>query len=171
MGSGRRGQVVQPHRHSHVLGEYGDAGEQDALDAIAAASEEGDLSRLVDSVLGGDSAGLEAELTRLHSVGVEGISLVRPALLRRLGLLAKLRAEVDQGNSVSAVMASSGKSLFWKDKELFGRLLGLWDAKGLARVAERAGRLERDLLVSPASNREALGEELLSIARAARGRR
>jgi 1-pyrroline-5-carboxylate dehydrogenase len=37
MGSGRRGQVVQPHRHSHVLGEYGDAGEQDALDAIAAA--------------------------------------------------------------------------------------------------------------------------------------
>jgi 1-pyrroline-5-carboxylate dehydrogenase len=37
MGSGRRGQVVQPHRHSHVLGEYGNAGEQDALDAIAAA--------------------------------------------------------------------------------------------------------------------------------------
>jgi 1-pyrroline-5-carboxylate dehydrogenase len=37
MGSGRRGQVVQPHRHSHVLGEYGDAGQQDALDAIAAA--------------------------------------------------------------------------------------------------------------------------------------
>ena len=37
MGSGRRGQVVQPHRHSHVLGEYGHAGQQDALDAIAAA--------------------------------------------------------------------------------------------------------------------------------------
>jgi len=37
MGSGRRGQVVQPHRHAHVLGEYGDAGQQDALDAIAAA--------------------------------------------------------------------------------------------------------------------------------------
>ena len=37
MGSGRRGQVVQPHRHSHVLAEYTDAGQQDALDAIAAA--------------------------------------------------------------------------------------------------------------------------------------
>jgi 1-pyrroline-5-carboxylate dehydrogenase len=37
MGSGRRGQVVQPHRHAHVLGEYGHAGQQDALDAIAAA--------------------------------------------------------------------------------------------------------------------------------------
>jgi 1-pyrroline-5-carboxylate dehydrogenase len=37
MGSGRRGQVVQPHRHAHVLGEYAHAGQQDALDAIAAA--------------------------------------------------------------------------------------------------------------------------------------
>ncbi|MEO7260128.1 MAG: L-glutamate gamma-semialdehyde dehydrogenase [Jatrophihabitantaceae bacterium] len=37
MGSGRPGQVVQPHRHSHVLGEYANAGQQDALDAIAAA--------------------------------------------------------------------------------------------------------------------------------------
>jgi 1-pyrroline-5-carboxylate dehydrogenase len=37
MGSGRRGQVVQPHRHSHVLGEYANAGQQDALDAISAA--------------------------------------------------------------------------------------------------------------------------------------
>ncbi|HEY0167997.1 MAG TPA: L-glutamate gamma-semialdehyde dehydrogenase [Jatrophihabitans sp.] len=37
MGSGRPGQVVQPHKHAHVLGVYNHAGEQDALDAIAAA--------------------------------------------------------------------------------------------------------------------------------------
>ncbi|HEV2888290.1 MAG TPA: L-glutamate gamma-semialdehyde dehydrogenase [Jatrophihabitans sp.] len=37
MGSGRPGQVVQPHRHSHVLGTYHNAGQQEALDAIAAA--------------------------------------------------------------------------------------------------------------------------------------
>ncbi len=37
MGGGRRGQVVQPHRHSKVLGEYANASEQDALDAVAAA--------------------------------------------------------------------------------------------------------------------------------------
>ncbi|MEO6501699.1 MAG: L-glutamate gamma-semialdehyde dehydrogenase [Jatrophihabitantaceae bacterium] len=35
--SGRPGQVVQPHRHSHVLGEYAHADQQDARDAIAAA--------------------------------------------------------------------------------------------------------------------------------------
>ena len=37
MGSGRPGQVVQPHKHSHVLGAYTHADQQDALDAIAAA--------------------------------------------------------------------------------------------------------------------------------------
>ena len=37
LGSGRPGQVVQPHRHAHVLGHYRHAGQQDALDAIAAA--------------------------------------------------------------------------------------------------------------------------------------
>jgi len=66
----------------------------DAVDAVGAASDEGDLGRLVDYVLGGDAKGLEAELARLHGIGVEGISLVRPALLRRLALLARLRAEM-----------------------------------------------------------------------------
>jgi 1-pyrroline-5-carboxylate dehydrogenase len=37
MGGGRAGQVVQPHRHSSVLGEYAHATQQDAVDAIAAA--------------------------------------------------------------------------------------------------------------------------------------
>ncbi len=36
-GRGQPGQVVQPHRHSHVLGTYRNAGQQDALDAVAAA--------------------------------------------------------------------------------------------------------------------------------------
>jgi len=37
MGSGRTGEVVQPHRHSHVLATYRHAGQQEALDAVAAA--------------------------------------------------------------------------------------------------------------------------------------
>jgi 1-pyrroline-5-carboxylate dehydrogenase len=37
LGSGEPGQVVQPHRHSHVLATYRNAGRQDALDAVAAA--------------------------------------------------------------------------------------------------------------------------------------
>jgi 1-pyrroline-5-carboxylate dehydrogenase len=37
MGGGERGTVVQPHKHAHVLGEFGNATEQDARDAVAAA--------------------------------------------------------------------------------------------------------------------------------------
>lgn len=141
--------------------------EQDALDAIGAASEEGDLSRLVDSVLGGDPAGLEAELTRLHSVGVEGISLVRPALLRRLGLLAKLRAEVDQGNSVSAVMASSGKSLFWKDKDTVGAQLGRWRSDLIAKSMSRVMDVQRQVMSPGGLGPLAVDEELFAICRQA----
>ncbi len=36
-GSGQPGQVVQPHRHAQVLASYRHAGQQDALDAVAAA--------------------------------------------------------------------------------------------------------------------------------------
>ena len=51
------------------------------------------------------------------------------------------------------------------------RMLGLWDSAGLARVSERAGTLERRLMRGdspPAA--EALGEELVAIARQARRR-
>jgi len=37
LGGGERRTVVQPHKHSHVLGEYGNATEQDARDAVTAA--------------------------------------------------------------------------------------------------------------------------------------
>jgi DNA polymerase-3 subunit delta len=67
-------------------------------------------------------------------------------------------------------MMSMGRSLFFKEKAVVGKLLSLWDAKGLATVAERTGRLERELMFSNAPSQEALGEELLAIARAARRR-
>jgi len=50
-------------------------------------------------------------------------------------------------------------------------MLSRWNAAGLATVAERAGKLEHALMFSSAPERESLGEELLSIARAAHSRR
>jgi hypothetical protein len=50
-------------------------------------------------------------------------------------------------------------------------MLGKWTAEDLARIAERAGALERDLLFSDAPELAALGEELLAIARKARAAR
>jgi DNA polymerase III subunit delta len=127
------------------------------------------LPGLADLALAGELAELADELARLPHAA-EGIPIVR-ALQRRLLMLAPARARIERGERSDAVMASFGKSLFWKDKRLVEKLLRLWDAKGLATVAERAGKLERELMFSSAPDREALGEELLSIARGARGRR
>lgn len=144
--------------------------EHEAVDAVGADTAEGDVQRLADLALGGAMAELADELARLPSGGSEAIPVVR-SLQRRLLMLAPARARVERGERVDTVMASFGKALFWKDKPLVGRMLSRWNAEDLARVAERAGRLERELIFSDAPHREALGEELLAIARKARNAR
>lgn len=138
----------------------------EALDAIGASSEEGDLTRLVDSVSGGDAAMLQAELLRLSSEGVEGVPLIR-AVLRRMVLLAKLRAEVDRGKGVDTVMASHGKSLFWKEKPVVAQQLGRWRSDHLAKGIGRLLEAERQLKASGGLGAVAADEELLAICRQA----
>lgn len=140
--------------------------DHDAIDAVGAESAEGDFLRLADLALSGDSGGLVEELARLPAGGPEAIPVVR-SLQRRLLMLAPLRARVERGERVDAVLTSMGKALFWKDKEPVGRMLDKWSAEDLAKAAERAGRLERELIFSPAPQVDALGEELLAIARKA----
>lgn len=141
--------------------------DHDALDAVGAASEEGDLSRLVDSVGSGDGAMLQGELLRLRSEGIEGIPLIR-AVLRRMTLLTRLRAEVEAGNSVGAVMASpAAKSVFWKEKDSVGAQLGRWRADLLARTVSRLVEAERQVKASGGLGPLAADEELLAICRQA----
>ncbi|HET7605701.1 MAG TPA: DNA polymerase III subunit delta [Sphingomicrobium sp.] len=143
--------------------------EHDALDSVGAESSEGDFQRLADLALLGDLAGVVDGMTRLSGGGSEAIPAVR-SLQRRLLFLAPARARVERGERIDAVMASLGKTLFWKDKASVERMLQWWTAADLARIAERAGALQRELLFSEAPEREALGEELLAIARRARSR-
>lgn len=140
--------------------------DHDAIDAIGAGSDEGDLSRLVDSAAGGNAAALEAELVRLRAEGQEGIILIR-AMLRRMALLARLRAEVEQGNSVSSVMASSGKSLFWKEKDAIGAQLGRWRADLIAKSMSRLIEAERQVKAAGGVGPLAADEELFAICRQA----
>jgi DNA polymerase-3 subunit delta len=142
--------------------------DHDAVEAVGAALTEGNLPRLADLALSGQVAQLADELARLPSAA-EAIPIVR-ALQRRLLMLVPVRARMERGESADAVLTSAAKSFFWKDKAIIAKLLRLWDADGLATVAERVGKLERSLMFSPAPEREALGEELLTIARAARRR-
>ena len=143
--------------------------DREALEAVGA-DIGGDFAGLADLALAGDVRALGAELSRLEAGGRDAIPVVR-SLQRRLTMITPIRARVESGARVHDVMAAMGKSLFWKDKPLVERLLSSWDSVGLARVAARAGALERRLM-SPESPppAEALGEELLAIARQARRR-
>ena len=141
--------------------------DQDAVDAVGADNNEGDFLRLADLALGGEIGELSDGLARLPAGGSEAIPVVR-SLQRRLLMLAPLRARVERGERVDAVLTSMGRSLFFKDKARVQRMLSKWSADDLATVSDRAGKLERSLIFTPAPDREALGEELLAIARKAR---
>ena len=140
--------------------------DHEAVDALGAGGEEGDLSRLVDSAIGGDAAALEAELARLKSHGLEGITLTR-AVLRRLMLLARLRAQVEQGSSLAAVMAAAGKSLFWKEKDGIERQLVRWRSPLLAKAASRLVAAERQLMTPGGPGPVAADAELFALCRQA----
>jgi len=140
--------------------------DHDTLDAIGAAQEEGDLSRLVDAVGSGRPAILGDELARLSSEGIDGIPLIR-AVLRRMTLLSRLRAEVDCGQSIDAVMASRGKALFWREKPAIAQQLRGWRSDMLAKSVGRLLEAERQAKASGGLGAAAVDEELFAICRQA----
>jgi DNA polymerase-3 subunit delta len=140
--------------------------EHEALDLVGASAGEGDLSRLVEGVGNGNARLLQNELLRLSSEGIEGIPLIR-AMLRRMIQLARLRAEVERGNSVDSVMASQGKSLFWKEKSSIGQQLSRWRSPLLAKSIDRLVEAERQAKASGGLGSAAVDEELFAICRQA----
>lgn len=147
--------------------------DHEAIDAVGADAAEGDLGRLADLAMSGEVGELANELARLPAGGSEAIPIIR-SLQRRLQMLAPMRARVERGERPDAVMASAGRALFWNEKSKVERMLSKWKAEDLATVADRAGKLERELMRPRArpgsglSEVDALGEGLLAIARKAR---
>lgn len=144
--------------------------DHEAIDTIGADVGEGDLSRLLAAVAGGDSGQAEAELARLRAEGKDGIQLIRAAL-RRMTMLARLRAEVERGKSVGAVMASAGKSIFFKEQGAIQAELGRWRAETLAKGISRLIEAERQIMMPGGPGPIAAEAELLAIARQAGRRR
>ena len=143
--------------------------DHETVDAVGAVAAEGDFLGLADMALLGDMPALALAISELPAGGSEAIPAVR-SLQRRVMMLAPARARVERGERMDAVMASFGRSLFWKDKSAVEKMLSRWSASDLATIAQRAGALEHSLMFSDAPPREALGEELLAIARKARSR-
>ena len=142
----------------------------EVVNLLGADSSEGNLMRLGDLALAGDGRELLEEIERAAIAPNEAIPVVR-ALQRRLLQLAPLRARVERGERVDGVLTSLGKALFWKDKPLLQRLLSNWNAERIAQAMERSAALERAAILSDEPPVAALGEELVTIARAAGRRR
>jgi DNA polymerase-3 subunit delta len=136
--------------------------DDEVLDLLGADSGDSNAGRPGDLALAGDLPRLAEELERLEGAGIDPIGVVR-ALQRRLLALAPLRARVEAGQPVGAVMAS----VWGRDKDAVARILPRWRSDRLAQALERAGRLERAIMLSGVDPRAALGEELLHLARAA----
>ena len=137
--------------------------EEDVV-ALLGAGEEGDLGRLVDSVATGDAAGLDAELRRLP--GLDPIPLLR-TLARRFLLIARLRAQVERGSNVGAVMASQGKAIFWKDRDMVAAQVARWPSALLAKAISRLLEAERQVMAPNSIGETAVREELFAICRQA----
>lgn len=144
--------------------------DHETVEAIGADVGEGDLSRLLAAVAGGDPDQAETELARLRAEGKDGIQLIRAAL-RRMTMLARLRAEVERGQSIGAVMASAGKSIFFKERGAVQAELGRWRAETLAKAISRLIEAERQIMMAGGPGPIAAEAELLTIARQAARRR
>ena len=140
--------------------------DHDVLDALGAAADEGDMTRLVDSAGGGDAAALEAELARLARRGAGGDHRCIRAMLRRMTLLARLRAEVERGNSaecrhgVSRQVHCSGRRKTRSTRQL-GRWRGRPDRQGDDPPARsRAAGEERSGGIGPHRRRRGIVRDL-----------
>lgn len=137
------------------------------LDILGADAEEGDLSRLIDTALGGDVSAANDELTRLLSVGIDAIPIVR-AFQRQLLLLVQLRAEVDSGQSIEQTMAGpAGRAVFWKEKDRVARLVGRWTGEALTQALKRMADAGRQVMRSNGPGGIAIEAEIFALARAA----
>jgi DNA polymerase-3 subunit delta len=144
--------------------------EHDALDALGAASEEGDLSRLSHAVFAGQPGQTDAELARLAGEGIEGITVLR-ALGRRALQLAQLRGAMAQGESIDRVMETAGRAIFWKEKAQITEELARWTPERLATAIQRLAEAERRVKAPGYPGHALVEEELLVISRAAERRR
>ena len=140
--------------------------EEDALDALGAAIDEGDLSRLTAVVFGGDVALADDELARLAAEGIEGIPVLR-ALGRRALLLAQLGAQVAAGDSIERVMDTGGRSVFFKERPAVARALARWKPGTLATAAARIAEAERQVKAPGYAGAAVVEQEVLAITRRA----
>src|SRR3546814_15640892 len=92
------------------------------------------MSRAIAAAVGGDTAAIGPELTRLRDAGVSPIPLLR-GLVRRLMTIAALRAETDAGGAIDAVMERN--RVFFREKTATTRAVRTWSPERIAAAHVR----------------------------------
>ncbi|MDB5713086.1 MAG: polymerase subunit delta [Sphingomonadales bacterium] len=138
----------------------------DILEVIGAGLGEADTSAMVDAMMTGNLGVLAREINIMSEATTGPIPVLR-GVGRRLLLLARLRAEVDSGKSVGTVIASAGKSLFFKEKDSVAAQLGRWDSSRLQTAAHRVFEIEQDIKKTRTAGEVLAVNELIAIGRVA----
>jgi DNA polymerase III subunit delta len=137
-----------------------------ALEAIGAGLDEVDTGALIDAVMDGRPADVARELAALDESTTGPIPALR-GLARRIAILARMRGEVEDGARPASVMASAGKSLFFKERDSVGRQLARWDADRLRKAGTRVFNIEAAIKASGTAGDILAASELVAISRAA----
>ncbi|MBO6758117.1 MAG: DNA polymerase III subunit delta [Roseibium sp.] len=129
-----------------------------------------EVSELIDAAASGDIATLDHGLERLAAAG-QNASVIANQALRHVQTLHRMRWDVDRGKPPPQVVESQRPPIFFARRPSITLQLRLWSvadlekAQGILSEATRQSRLNDPLGFS------ILSEALLTIARAARGRR
>jgi DNA polymerase III subunit delta len=135
-----------------------------ALDAIGADAEEGDVGALVNAVLDGRADVAAREMALLGTA--DAIRTVK-ALADRLLMLARLRGDVEAGQSPAQVMENAGKAVFWKEKPIITRQLSRWTPERLRTAHARLADTRRAVMASGTAGPVLVEAELVAISRVA----
>ena len=142
----------------------------ETVDALGCGGSDGNLQRLGDLALDGDMGALLEEIERSGLAAKDGVTVLR-ALQRRLMTVIPMRARIAGGEGASGVMASAGRAILWKEKDLVERLLRTWPPERLARLVERTAEVEKSLMLSDTPEVATITEHLVSVGRFAQRRR
>jgi DNA polymerase-3 subunit delta len=140
----------------------------EALDAIGARNEDDGFQPIVNCVLGGDTARLSAELTRMRDLSLNPVGLLL-AFERRAAQLAQLAARMGPRGDVQRFIEGErqARRVFFRDAPDLGKQLRRWRGPRLARLIERLVALHRDALANSQSAELLVAQGLAEITRAA----
>jgi len=135
-----------------------------AIDAVGADLGEIETSRAVNAAMAGEAAELGSELARLSEAGVSAIPLLR-ALVRRLMLVAELRAEVDAGGNLDSAIKRN--RIFFREEEVVRQAVRAWRAERISAAIDHVRRAERAMIESGGAGQIIADQALIAVARGA----